>query len=188
MATTNMLQWNPTQANQETDAQYLADGQRSGGATDPSVFASVLANKLFNIVTNYWYAFASALAAKGYTTDDSNMAALQAVFANIVTNADAKGLLQYVPFASTLSFNCAAYNGFQVTLVGNLAFTLATPAVGQVITLAFTQDGVGGRTVSWPSNVVGYGTVDATAGATSMQRFEVLNDNLLHPAGPMTVS
>lgn len=188
MATTTLLQWNPTQANQETDAAYLADSQRSGGATDPSLFASILANKAFNQWSNYLYALFTAFANKGFTTSDASISTLIAQCANFLTSADVKAGLQIVAFASTLAFNCNLYNGFQVTLTGALTFTLNTPAVGQTIVLAFTQDGVGGRTVSWPSNVTGHGTVSPTANTTSMQQFIVLGDNVLHPLGPMTVS
>jgi hypothetical protein len=186
--TTNLLQWNPTGANQETDAAYLADSQRAGGATDPSLFASVLANKAFYQWSTYLYAFFTAFANKGFSTSDANVSTLTAQCANFLTSADIKPGLQYVLYAPTLTFNCTQANGFQVPLNGNLSFTLSTPSIGQQILLAFTQDGVGGHTVTWPSSVVGYGTVDTTANKTSQQLFIVLNDNLLHPISPMTVS
>jgi len=188
MATTNLLQWNPTAANQENDAAYLADSQRSGGATNPSLFDATLANKLFYQMSTFLAGLFTAFANKGFSTSDANLATLTAQCANFLTTADLPTGLQYLGYAPTLNFNAASYRGFQVTLNGGLAFTMSGLSVGQQILLAFTQDSVGGRAVTFPSNVVGYGAVDGTPNTTSQQLFEVLNDNLLHPAGVMTVS
>ena len=188
MASTNMQQWNPTATNQESDAAYTADSQRAGGATNPSIFASILANKAFFQFSTYLTALFTAFANKGFATSDASLATLTAQCANFLTTADVHAGLQYVPFSPTLAFACASYDGFQVTLTGNLTFSLSSPSIGQKITLAFTQDATGGRTVTWPGNVVGHGTIDGTANATSQQLFEVLNDNLLHQLGVMTVS
>lgn len=88
MATTNMQPWNPTAANQENDAAYTADPQRAGGATDPSVFQSVLANKLFYQTTIYLTAFFTAFANKGFSTSDSNLPTLIAQCANFLVAGD----------------------------------------------------------------------------------------------------
>jgi hypothetical protein len=85
---TNFLVFNPNLANAEDDAQYTADAQRSGGATTNSIFASVLANKAFYQWSTFVTAFANMLAAKGYSTSDSNLGALATVLSNILTNAD----------------------------------------------------------------------------------------------------
>lgn len=188
MASTTLLQWNPTQTNQQNDATYLADSQRAGGASDPSLFASVLANKAFNQWSNYLFALFTAFANKGFSTSDANISTLIAQCANFLTSADVKPNLVYVLYSPTLVFAAGTSNGFQVVLTGNLAFTLSGLVVGQPITLAFTQDGVGGRTVSYPSNVLTPGTPSTAANATSVQTFVVLADNLLHPTGPMVVS
>jgi hypothetical protein len=71
----NFQQWNPTQANQETDAQYSADTQRSGGAI-AGVFPSPLANKLFYQPTTFVTAFAQMLAFAGATVSDASITAL----------------------------------------------------------------------------------------------------------------
>ena len=186
--TTNLLQWNPTQANQETDAAYAADSQRAGGAVDPSLFASVLANKLFFQCTTYLTALFQAFANKGFTTSDASLATLTAQCANFLTSADVKPGLQYVLYAPTLVFDATQANGFQVTLTGGLSFTVTGATVGQLITLVFTQDGVGGRAVTYPGNVLSPGVPSVAAGASSAQLFQVLNDNQLHPIGPMVVS
>jgi hypothetical protein len=86
--TTNAQQWNPTQANQETDAAYTADAQRSGGAVDLTEFPSALANKLFYQVSTYITALGTMLANKGYSNNDANLANLTTVMANLMTSAD----------------------------------------------------------------------------------------------------
>lgn len=100
MADTDFSQWNPGVANQENDAVYQADSQRSGGAGSGSIFASLLANKAFYQWSTWIRAMALALVNKGYSPKDgtspytadtsSNAAvtALAAVFANFITNAD----------------------------------------------------------------------------------------------------
>lgn len=188
MASTTLLQWNPTQANQENDAAYAADSQRSGGATDPSLFASLLANKAFNQWSNYLFALFTAFANKGFATDDANITTLIAQCANFLTTADVKIGLQYVLYSPSLTFNAALYGGFQVTLAGNLGFLITGASIGDLVTLVFTQDGGGGHSVGYPSNVVGAGTPSAAPNSNSCQLFKVLNDNNLHAVGPMVVT
>ena len=188
MSTTNLLQWNPTAANQETDAQYLADSQRSGGATNPSLFDATLANKLFYQTTTYLYALFTAFANKGFTTSDSSAATLVAQCANFLTTADVKPGLVNVPYATAVTFDASKANGFEVALTGGTTVTLINATVGQIITLAFQQDAVGGRTVALPGIVLSPGTVDPTANSTSVQTFQVLTDGYLHPIAPMVVS
>ena len=84
----NFLQWNGTAANQEDDAAYAADAQRTGGAAVDAIFASPLANKLFYQMTTFITALARALAAKGYNVSDADLSTLQAVLSNILTQAD----------------------------------------------------------------------------------------------------
>lgn len=188
MAGTNVLQWNPTGANQETDAQYLADSQRAGGATNPSLFDARLANKLFYQLTTYMEALFTAFANKGFATSDADLSALITQCANFVTTADLLPGLQNVLYAPVVQFNCLQATGFQVTLIGDIGVNVAWAHVGQTITFAFTQDGVGNHNVSTSANVVSMGTPSKAANATSVQTFIVLGDNKLHPIGPMVVS
>ena len=86
MAGTNkFLQWNPTQANQETDDQYAADVQRSGGAVS-GIFPSATANKLFFQTTTMCAAIAQTLADKGYDVNDSNLTNLKKLITFITAN------------------------------------------------------------------------------------------------------
>jgi hypothetical protein len=88
MATTNLKQWNPTAVNQENDAQYDADSQRAGGATNPSIFDARLANKAFFQWSTFLTALFQAFANKGFTTSDSNLNTLTATCAAFMTTAD----------------------------------------------------------------------------------------------------
>lgn len=187
--TTNLLIWNPTGANQETDAEYAADSQRSGGATNPSLFDATLANKAFYQWSTFLYALFTAFANKGFTTSDSSASSLVTECANFLTTADVKPGMLYVLFSTALVLDASQANGFQVTLTNNVAsLSIINAVVGQRVIVAFTQDGVGGRTVPFPSNVASPGTVNGAANSNSVQEFIVLNDNKLHPLGPMVVS
>ncbi len=92
MATTNLQQWNPTAVNQENDAQYTADSQRAGGATNPAIFQAELANKAYYQWSTFLTALFQAFANKGYTTSDSNISSLTAQCANFATSNDLTGL------------------------------------------------------------------------------------------------
>lgn len=110
----NFLQWNPGQLNQESDVAYAADSQRSGGATDPSAFLSILANKLFYQNSTFAAAFAQSLANKGYVVSDANFATLVAVFANVLTKADNPGA--YKAPATVQYIGIHAANPYSITV------------------------------------------------------------------------
>jgi hypothetical protein len=188
MAISNFIQWNPTAANQESDAAYLADSQRAGGAATPSLFAATLGNKLFYQLSTCVTALNKMLANKGFNVSDVDVNVLAAQYGNLLTTADMRAGLIAVPYASTLAFDCTKSNGFHVTLTGDLTFTLTGPSVGQQIVLAFTQDSTGNHAVNWPGVVRAQGTLMPNSGYTSTQAFVVLDNNQLYPIGPMTVA
>lgn len=84
MATTNFEQFNPTQANQETDSQYASDPARAGGVATGTPFASELANKVFFQSSTFITAFASMLVDAGVSTSDANLVTLKTQLASIV--------------------------------------------------------------------------------------------------------
>lgn len=84
----NFLQFNPSAANQESDAAYAADTTRSGGLITNQAVPSPLLNKTIFQSSTFVAALAAALAAKGYNITDSNLGILAGVLANMVTNAD----------------------------------------------------------------------------------------------------
>ena len=81
--TNKIIQWNPTGGNQESDAAYAADTQRSGGALAGQDLFYNTANKLWYQTSSMVAALAQALANKGIATDGSNFD--DASFANLVT-------------------------------------------------------------------------------------------------------
>lgn len=109
-------QWNPTGANQETDAQYLIDAQRLAGAANPSIWTSQTANKFLYQASTFYCALADALSAKGLVLSDASRSTLAGVLANIVLQSDlASALALYATLVSP-------------ALVGTP--TTTTPAVG----------------------------------------------------------
>jgi hypothetical protein len=189
MASTNLLQWNPTAANQESDAAYTADSQRAGGATEPSVFRAVLANKAYYQWSTFLTALFTAFANKGFTTSDASLSTLTAQCANFLTTADVRTGIRAVTYATSMTLDCSLADGFEVLLTGNVtALNIVNAVLGQSVTLVFVQDGVGGRTVAFPTNVKNPGTPSTVAGETSVQTFKILTDLNLHPTTPVMVS
>lgn len=187
--TTNFLPFNPGQANQETDTAYTADSTRTGGAGVDGIFPSALANKLFYQCAGFVSAFCNALAGKGYSPEDTNLTTLQGVLANVITAADLNGNLIAVTYAPAVTFNCSTNNGFQLTLTGNVTSSIISGmAIGQEITIGILQDGVGGRTFTWPAGVTTAGTPDPTPNALSVQRFKKWLDGSIRAITPMLVT
>jgi hypothetical protein len=190
MASTNLLQWNPSAANQENDTAYAADSQRAGGATNPSVFPSILANKLYYQLSTYMTALFTAFANKGFSTSDASLATLTAQCMNFLTTADVKPGITTVSYAASVTFDCNQAKGFQVTMNGNItSLTVTNAQAGDELTFVFIQDGSGGHTVSGiGGNVFGSGAPDTTPGKVSIQQFKVLQDLSIRASGPVTVS
>lgn len=184
--TTNLIQFNPGQANQESDTAYAADSTRSGGAGTGSVFGSSLANKLFYQLSTFVAAFGNMMALKGYSLSDASLSTMQGVLANLITSADINGNLIVVSYAPSVTFNCSTNNGFQITLTGNVtASAFSGLAVGQEITIGILQDGSGGRTFTWPTGLNGAGTPDPTPNTMSSQRFKKWADGIVRPVTGM---
>src|SRR5208283_5201551 len=88
MPSTNFLQWNPTQANQESDVNYVVDAQRLAGIALDDTLPSIRLNKMFFQWSTFVAAMGQMLAGKGYTTSDANLATLVSVLGNLLTEAD----------------------------------------------------------------------------------------------------
>lgn len=171
MATTNLQQWNPTGANQETDAEYTADSQRAGGATDPSVFEAELANKAFYQWSTYLTALFQAFANKGFSTSDSNVNSLAAVCANFLTTADQRGQINNLAPSSSVVLDASKYNAWFITLNSNVTISITGMTDGQVITLVYIQDNVGSRTVTFPTTLFTASQPIASPNSVSAQSF-----------------
>jgi hypothetical protein len=83
----NFQQWNPNQANQETDGEYLLDTLRVNGAVS-GLFPSITANKLFYQSSTMIAAIGQMMSNKGYVISDAVYADLITALTNILTKAD----------------------------------------------------------------------------------------------------
>lgn len=69
------------------------------------------------------------------------------------------------------------------TLNQNIAPTFVSLTESQPIWMAWTQDGVGGRTIAFPANMKDAEQPDPTIGRTSVQRFITIGTNLVADGG-----
>jgi hypothetical protein len=204
MAGNNLLWWNTGAANQETDSAFASDSQRTGGAANPSLFPSILANKLFYNWGNFISAFGLMMANKGYLVLDnpsgtpfsgtypSQVIALAAVLANVQTAADTKSI-QTVSFSSSMALSATGHSGFYIPMTSNCAFTITGLTAWAKLKFIWGQPAAGNCTVSFPGNVTaGVGGLptqpDPTPNSFSTQDWIVFPDGNLHPDGPMIVS
>jgi hypothetical protein len=95
-----------------------------------------------------------------------------------------------VPYSATPVFNAATGGSFSLTLTGNVtssAFANGTSGPS-LVAFKIIQDGTGGRTFVWPSNVHNAGTVNPGANIKSAQIFALSPDGSLDAAGPIMYS
>jgi hypothetical protein len=170
---TNFLQWNPGSNNQDTDAEYLADSQRSNGAANGQIFDDKTANKLFYQCSTFVASLAASLSAKGYTVNDTSAAALQTVLANILTNADLRANQITVNFSTNPTFDANLANGFRFGLSGNVtSSSLINGSIGQIVTFFIVSQNPGNFSFVWPSNVSNPGNVQTqSTGNLFVQQF-----------------
>ncbi len=166
---TNFLQWNPTESNQETDAQYSGDAQRSGGFQFGQIVPSLLLNKVFYQSSTMTMALAAALVNAGYSPNDTTLAQLTAIIEQALSLNSG---LQNLAFTATPTWNAASHSTFTMTLTGNVtSMTLTGVTPGQLITFIWTQDATGGRTVTYPATVYGSAELFGAANSTTTQTF-----------------
>lgn len=170
---TNFQQWNPGSVNQESDAAYATDSQRTGGAPTGVLFPSPTGNKLFYQVSTGITALMQMMAAKGYTVNDTSLSTLASTLAAIQTLADMKGALLSVAYSSSLALNLALYTGFEISLSGNTTISVSGASAGERVTIIFVQDSAGGHTVTWPGTAIGAPQPDPTANAVTAVSFVV---------------
>jgi len=78
-------------------------------------------------------------------------------FTGTATFAKTVGTPVALTDAATIAVDASLGNLFRVTLGGNRTMGVpSTPSDGQQIMLEITQDGTGGRTITWPSSTGGY--------------------------------
>jgi hypothetical protein len=191
MPTTNFQLFDPGYVNAASDAQYTADGSRSGGFAVDAIVTSPLLNKFMVQASQMYTALATMLLNKGFSTSDANQAALVSALANIQTTADGRNPLLGVVYSATYNFNLAASAAFEMQLAGNLTsptFSGLTPGI--TVTFVWQQDSVGSRTITYGSSFYNPGPAqpDPTPNAVSIQSFMCMADGILRPTGPMTVT
>lgn len=148
---TNFLQHNPTSANQENDATYLADAIRNSGIGVDDVLPSDWLNKVWYQSSTFVAAFAQMMANKGYNMSDANITTLTNVLTNVFTSADLKANLLSVSYSPSAFFDASKSNGFQMTLNGNAnTCTIGGWTPGQILTFILIQDATGSRTFNIP--------------------------------------
>lgn len=180
------IQFNPSELNQETDAEYLADPNRVSGFPAGAVVGSPVFNKIIYQPSTFCAAFGQMMATKGYTLDDSSLSTLAGVLGNILTDADIPPPIMAVPYSPTPAFNATLATGFQMTLHGNItSSTLSGQLNGQLLAFYFIQNSTGGYTVSWPSSFVGGIQPDPTPNSVSLLLFRVDLTGVPRAIGPL---
>lgn len=175
--TTNFLQWNPGESNQQTDTQYSADAQRTGGFQTNQEVPSPLLNKILYQTSTMVTAIADAMANAGLSPSDANLAALTALFEQILALNFG---YQNLAFTATPTWDATANSTFAMTLTGNVTVqTLSGLIAGQLVTFIWTQDAVGSRTVAYPATVYGASPIYAAPNSTTAQTFRADNSGNL---------
>jgi hypothetical protein len=185
---TNFQQFNPTQSNQETDAAFTADALRSGGVQVNNPLPSPLLNKLWYQLSTFVTAFANMLVSKGYSPMDTSEAALAAVLANVLTNADTQPNILVVAYSPTAVFDRSKGIVFQMSLTGNVtAPTLINVQPGQFVTFILITDGTAGHSFTFPSQVITPGDLSSMAANTNyIQQFVCLTNGFCLPVTALT--
>lgn len=101
------------------------------------------------------------------------------------------GALVTVPYALNPTFDCSLVTAgiitFEITLTGNVtASTLINAQPGQIVILSVIQDGTGGRTFTFPSNVRNTTIIDADPSSITVQAFYARANGNLYPIGAGT--
>jgi hypothetical protein len=60
-----------------------------------------------------------------------------------------------VPYSTTPLFNTNFYSFFSITLDGDATANVQGGTAGQSVLIQIIQDNIGGRTFTWPANVIG---------------------------------
>jgi hypothetical protein len=111
------------------------------------------------------------------------------VTARSVVAADIFGITA-VAFSATPVFDAStfAFPTLTITLTGNVtSSSITNPTAGQIITFIITQDGTGGRTFAYPSNVKCESAIGTDASSVSVQSF-IYTGSLWRATGPGSVN
>lgn len=93
-------------------------------------------------------------------------------FTGLTTTAALKTGVTTVSFSATPTFNASLGNNFLITLTNNVvSSTLSSAVAGQLLMFEIIQDGTGGRTFVWPTNVQNAMVIGSVASSVSSQLF-----------------
>lgn len=86
-----------------------------------------------------------------------------------------------IPFTATPVFDIASEgSGFEMTLTGNVtSSSIINLNPGIIVVFEFRQDATGGRTFTWPINVLGGADIGAGPNERTVQAFYSDNTNLI---------
>lgn len=102
------------------------------------------------------------------------------------------GGLVPMTFSATPVFDCSLVHGpivFDITLSANVtSSTLKNTYPGQIVMFSIRQNGTGGFTFVWPSNVNNAGVVSPDPNSVTSQAFWADASGNLYPLGPQTYS
>ena len=187
---TNFVQHNPGAANQEPDSAFDSDSLTTGGIGTDAIMPSAWMNKRWDQDSTFVAAFAQALANKGYVVSDANIATLETVLANVLTNADQKTPLVSVTYSPTPVFPASTSNGFEVILAGNVTSSTfdAAPAIGQILTFVIVQNSSAPFTFTPPTSVNGWTPISTTLNSVNVRQFVVIENGTIWPLGIPTTT
>lgn len=110
----------------------------------------------------------SALTFPGAGTTVFGYAGNQLILGGLTIAGSAQTVPIALTFAASLTVNALLSNVFRVTLTGAVTtFAISNPHDGQTINIKITQDGTGGRTITWPSGAGSLKWPGGTAGLLS---------------------
>jgi hypothetical protein len=97
--------------------------------------------------------------------------------------------IKVVPFSATPALNANQGSKLQITLTGNAAPTFTSGGSAAVFfSVQVIQDGVGGRTWTWPANMKNMGAVNPTPNSVSEQLCSLDANGTARGLGPMMYS
>lgn len=105
------------------------------------------------------------------TTNTENLSATGSITATTLTG----GYQNWDSGDPTLNFDLSKGNVQTLTLTTNTSPTFTNVTGGQSLTLVFTQDGTGGRTVTWPDTVNNNGNLEVNLAPNAVTTFNFIS-------------
>lgn len=184
----------------EVDPQsnFVGSGYQENGFT-AGIAEPAEANKVWRQSSMFAAAMANAISQVlgGIDVlDDGNRPALTTLIIELIEALASSASLPKiitVAFSPTPVFDCSTANPihavFALTLTGNVtSSTLINVRQGQLVTFQLNQDGTGGHTFVWPTNVTGASNVLGENPSDSNVQSFVSTPGWCRPIGGMTVS